>query len=244
MQDFITLGDAIAASQVNIDMKLPSSFQMDCEVHGNGVEALLNGKCVLCVKERVSKEDNIAHEYQIMKSKELAGIKSLFMNATFDNYAITNAKQQILIERLKAYDLKQNMVLIGKTGTGKTHLLIALIDKLIRQGKKCHYVKFYQLARIKVEDKKLFQNMLNCDFLVIDEFGVMDSDFKSDLLFEIVDMRYDDQKYIALISNLEAGQLTPSSDGKTGLSNTLYSRIKQNCLSVNCDWIDYRLKPR
>lgn len=211
---------------------------INCELHGENVESTLSGKCVACMKVSELKDKEEEFEAYIHKKKESSGLikKEKFLNARFDNYEISNQHQQEIFNLLKSYNLKENILLLGKTGTGKTHLACALIDKFLRQYKSCYYVKFYQLAKIQVQDKKLYEAILGVDFLVIDEYGASDSDAKSNILFEVIDQRYDQVLPTMLLSNLSVETF------KSNLSDAIYSRIKEDCIAKLCNWEDYRIK--
>lgn len=208
---------------------------MDCDIHGN-TEALVNGECRACKDDKIRQEEKRIQEQKILEQKQHSGIKERYLNALFSNYKIEHIKQQEVVNILKSFDGEKNIILTGSVGTGKTHLSCALIDRLLRLNKSCYYVKFYELAKIQIQDKKLFDLIIKKKFLIIDEYGVSESDYKSNLLFEVIDQRYDAVCFTMLISNLNREKI------KEKMQSALYSRLKEDSISMGCNWDDYRLK--
>ncbi len=208
----------------------------DCNVHGNQVEALINGKCAPCFKEKMQTERDKVVQENFVKAKKNALIPLRFLEASLENYRPQNEKSNTLLRFCSEYDFESNLLMLGNTGTGKTHLGCALLSKALKKNLDGLYIKFYQLTEIKIRKPQLFENIIRCDILVIDEYGQQESDFKSNLLFEIIDQRYDDKVKTILISNFSPEKFTSS------LSAPLYSRIKEDVIVKTCDWNDYRLK--
>jgi DNA replication protein DnaC len=236
---------------MNINTKLEElitnkpSFITNCDTHGNGVISYANGKCIACeesVKRTKIEKDVIKYKQELIN---LANIPLRYQNSNFDNYKeeIQGCKEiKELI--LNKYDKKQNLIIAGNTGTGKTHLAIALLKKLIteheldintRITKLGYYMKYYNLASLKIENSKLFNEVINCRYLVIDEFGANDSDFKERILFEIIDARYDNYLSTILLTNATVKEF------KSKLTDMTYSRIRQNALLLEPKHQDYRI---
>ena len=103
---------------------------------------------------------------------------------------------------------KQNIVLIGNPGTGKTHLSIALGLKACIQGLN---VKFYTAANLSNELiealdgrrlLKIEKQIANCDLLIIDEMSYLTFNrHQSELLFKVIADR-SERKSIIVSTNL------------------------------------------
>lgn len=231
-EDFISLNGIISDE---IYKYFQPNFT-DCEIHGNA-KAYPDGRCIECCEKEKGKKELVEYQKYIKDKKSNAGIKPLYIDCTFDNYKVTNPKQQGLVDLLKTVDLKTpvHVLLIGSTGCGKTHLSAAMIDLALRNNVSALYVKFYELADMQINDKQRFKEVINCKFLVIDEYGRSESEYNSELLFKVIDKRWDNMATTMLVSNLDAAKF------KESLSDALYSRIKENCVLKACDWEDYRL---
>ena len=96
-------------------------------------------------------------------------------------------------------------------------------------------MKYYNLSSLKIENSKLFNEVTSCNYLIIDEFGTNDSDFKERILFEIVDKRYDNYLSTILLTNATVKEF------KSKLTDMTYSRIRQNALLLEPKHQDYRI---
>lgn len=92
---------------------------------------------------------------------------------------------------------KQNIIINGKTGVGKTHLAYALAQKACRDGFTVHCDRasrlFNELAIAKADGRygKVLATISKKDVLVIDDFGLfpLNSEQRQDLL-ELLEDRY------------------------------------------------------
>jgi DNA replication protein DnaC len=221
------------------------SFITNCDKHGDSVIAYANSKCIACEEDA----KRIKIEKDILKYKQelinLANIPKRYLNKDFNNYEELSEEHKIFKYQIEHhYNKKQNLIIAGNTGTGKTHLAIALFKKLIMEhdlntntqiSKMGYYTKYYNLASLKIESYKLFNEVINCNYLIIDEFGTNDSDFKERILFEIIDKRYDNYLSTILITNATVKEF------KNKLTDMTYSRIRQNALLLETKHQDYRI---
>ncbi len=104
-----------------------------------------------------------------------------------------------------------SLLLLGPAGTGKTHLGIALGQRLASAGRSVlyrHFLSFLQDLRSGFGqnvsgESALFDRVTAPDVLVLDEVGAgTGSDWESSVLFRIIDKRYADLKTTIIISNL------------------------------------------
>lgn len=116
------------------------------------------------------------------------------------------------LESLSFIKKKQNLVLTGAPGTGKTHLVTALGRKACRQG---HEVRFYRVADLieqleiswrEGKFQKVRKRFKKVDMIILDEMGYVPlSREGAELLFQLVSDWYE-QKCIVVTSNLEFSQ--------------------------------------
>lgn len=104
-------------------------------------------------------------------------------------------------------DTGQPLVLLGDSGTGKTHLLIALGTAAAEQGRRVRYVTTAALVNELVEaadDKQLSRvvgRYARLDLLCLDELGYVRLDPRgAELLFQIITAR-EERASIACASN-------------------------------------------
>lgn len=107
------------------------------------------------------------------------------------------------MENCEFIDKKQNLILFGSVGTGKTHLATALGIEACRKG---YNVRFYTVPQLvmKLEEaihkgttSKLTRELLKQDLLILDEFGYIPVDREgAQLLFKIVAESYETKSLI------------------------------------------------
>ncbi len=136
---------------------------------------------------------------------------------TFKDYSLDTVEipTSITLEDLKTaafIEKKENLILYGQVGTGKTHMATAIGVAAINRGKK---VKFYRTAALVTEliDAKATGNLgkflrqiEKTDLLICDEWGYIPLDRQgAQLLFQVVADCYE-RKSVILTTNLEFGK--------------------------------------
>ena len=137
---------------------------------------------------------------------------------------------------------KQNIVMIGNPGTGKTHLSIALGAKACIQGLT---VKFYTAANlsnelIEAQDNhkllRLEKQISKVDLLIIDELSYLTFNrHQSELLFKVVADRAE-RKSVIVSTNLRFSEWTSMFENQT-MVTALIDRLtfRSHVLNMNSD---------
>jgi DNA replication protein DnaC len=93
---------------------------------------------------------------------------------------------------------RENVLIIGNSGTGKTHLATALAFAACAQGRRVRFFTVTQLARQLLETReertsqRLFAQLERCHLLVLDELGYVPfTKIGAELLFEVVSRAYE-----------------------------------------------------
>lgn len=189
--------------------------------------------CPDCAKEQQSQreQDEIRRAYEAKQAERLAAlfgraaIPPRFANRTFDGYqAETDAQRHILkVCREYAEQFPERLrdgsclLLLGNPGTGKTHLATAIASEVIRlHGLAALYSTVTDaIRRIKDNwttrerpESEIIRMFASPALLVLDEIGIgWGSATELNLLFEIVNARYEAGKPIILAGNIEAAQV-------------------------------------
>lgn len=133
---------------------------------------------------------------------------------TFDGYEFQSAKLPPALSKEELLDIsfskkKQNLVLYGPVGVGKTHMAIAAGILACRKGYKVRFYTVTELVLKLSEARKngtleRFRNVLNQqDLLILDEWGYVPVDRDgSELLFQVISDSYESRSLI-LTTNLE-----------------------------------------
>jgi DNA replication protein DnaC len=109
-------------------------------------------------------------------------------------------------------DRQENLLVFGKSGSGKTHLLCAVSQELIRSGRKVCFrtcsllVQELLVAKRDLKLSKLLKQLAGFEALIIDDIGyVQQSRDEMEVLFTLLAERYE-RGSVLLTSNLPFSQ--------------------------------------
>lgn len=212
-----------------------------CEKHGKferftlvgkdfrGGENFKHSQCPECLRDELAEVDAKLRTLRVTELLDRAGIARRFEDCEFDNYQTVNqdaaknlsACQGYVDNWERCFDAGLGLLMVGKCGTGKNHLAVAMTKNLIRN----------HLARVEITDvmrvmravkstwrhnsetteDSVLDHFASLDLLIIDEVGVQfGSASELAILQEIVNVRYESVLPTILISNLTFEQLKDS----------------------------------
>jgi DNA replication protein DnaC len=141
----------------------------------------------------------------------------------------------------------RNIIFLGKSGTGKTHLATALGMEACKNGIRTRFVTGCALSNelIEARDEKslgrIIKRYAGYGLLIIDELGYVPfSKEGAELIFQILTERHE-RKSVVITSNLGFGDWTQIF-GDPNLTAALLDRITHKAHIINCTWDSYRLK--
>lgn len=159
------------------------------------------------------------------------------------------AKLQAYETLMKFPDVSKGLFLWGNPGTGKTLLSsIILTELIIRYAVQGHFIKisrtfFNRLKATFVEgsatyglSSKIEKEFADVDVLIIDDFGVQrDTDWEQETLYNLVDARYEGEKFTVFTSNKN-----PHEEFKDLSGGRVLSRIKEMTVIMELSGKDQR----
>jgi len=205
----------------------------ECPIHGEYVSSNPFGniwtKCPECSrieKERQSEEERIQKDREKAlrwQSKlKTSMIPDRFKDKRLDTYIADTPEKQYALNVVKTYAVdfeaaRANgscLVLCGKPGTGKTHLASGAAIHVIENGYTALFITVMSaMRRIKATwdrnsdetESDAISVLCSPDLLVLDEIGIQTgSETEQNLIFSIINDRYESRKPTIVISNLNA----------------------------------------
>jgi len=217
---------------------------------------------------------------------KLAGIPSRYENCTLDsfNYVVNDSQEydqsraSALMTAEKFVEIypieKQGLLFIGPIGTGKTHLAVGIIKKLIQaKGISCLFCDYRELLKeiqhsynpgVEATELGILNPVLEAEVLVLDELGaVRPSQWVWDTVSYVINHRYNEKKTTIITTNFDDLPAASSDGPIEGFTQTertkaaarnetlgdritdrMRSRLHDMCRIIQLQGTDYRMRPR
>lgn len=200
----------------------------------------------------LQEEKSLRHQRRQTLFTKTAGFPALKSLDDFDfEFAHGVPKKQILeLGRLAFIERCENIVFLGASGLGKTHLAIALGYLATQRGIKVRFISAMDLV-VQLQEahrtgryRSVMQGLLLPKLLIIDEIGYLPlTREQADLFFQVIAKRYE-RGAIIVTSNLNFGQWdsTLAQDGT--LTAALLDRLLHHSHIVALQGESFRLREK
>lgn len=223
-----------------------------CSTHGDAevlVRKGLDWHCPKCLDAQLATEAHAKLMAQrVADLMQAAAIPAKYVNQKFlassDEQRAVRRTVQLYRDFILSNPAWAALVLVGKTGTGKTLLACELAQSLMnRAARSVRYItakgmiseiqaNYGQPGKSEEADIARFAKY---DVLVLDEIDAIPvKDNASLLLTEIVNRRYNENKPVIAISNQPFDHLARF------VGERVHSRLHENSFSCACNWGDAR----
>lgn len=219
-------------------------------------------KCPACVALEIRARDAQAQQEAAQRERERlesfidrAAIPRRFIGRGFDNFTVQSPDQQRALDAASGYadtfeqrfKAGHGLVFSGMPGTGKSHLAAAILQAVLPRHTGL-YVTCMGVIRMvrntwrrdsQQSEQQVLDTLAGVDLLVIDEIGVQyGTDGEQTVLFEVLDLRYQDQKPTILLTNQDK-------DGFKGyVGERSFDRLTETSRWVAFDWPSHRAAAR
>lgn len=186
-------------------------------------------------------------------------IKRRFAQRTFDTWVETPKNRQAYIA---AFDYASGfneyakngtgLYLEGPCGTGKTHLVAAITNRLMGSGipvvcKTSIGILDDVKSAFKADEQKILRLYKTIDLLIIDDLGKeLCTEWSQSVLYSILNERYEDLRPTCITTNYGEDDLVEQltvPDGDNSRAKAIISRLHETNIVVSMVWEDYRGRP-
>ena len=198
----------------------------------------------LCELELIERERRMIERR--IKDAKFPATKSL---DSFDFKVIASLNKTLTMElaRCAFVDRRENVIALGPSGTGKTHVALGIGLAACQKGLKVRFTTAAALVHelIEAADERRLQRiqklLASQDLLIIDELGFVPlSKIGAELLFEVISQRYE-RGSIIITSNLPFDEWTEVF-GSERLTGAILDRLTHHVHILEMNGESFRLR--
>lgn len=238
-------------SELTEELKLAGVSVNACELAQEAVKK--EWDYLTFLEEVLLVEKRSRHQRKQSMYTRMAGFPSIKTLEEFDySFASGVPKKHVTqLASLSFIERQENIVMLGPSGVGKTHIAIAIGYKAAQAGIKTRFISASDLilhlntAQRQDKYKQFMQRSVVAPrLLIIDEIGYLPfNHHESKLLFDVIAKRYEKGSVI-LTSNLPFGQWGQVFANDTALTSAMLDRILHHSHILQIKGESYRIKEK
>lgn len=199
---------------------------------------------LLCADEKSTRKDN--NYKRRANAAKLPSVKKL---EDFDFSFQPTIDQKVIADlaTCQFINAKENIILVGQSGTGKTHLAISFAIKALSKEYSVYFTTvsdlLYNLHIAKADNSypRKLKQIVNYDLLILDELGFKQlPKYSSDDFFAIISKRYEHKSTI-ITTNKEIQEWNDIFDEEV-LTKAIVDRLMHHASIFNIRGNSYRMK--
>ena len=209
-----------------------------------------------CEKARIEEEEKARkaqdHKFKVDRLREFAfhdvcegsSKWSTFEQDDMENPRLSNISKNYADNFEEMWRRGKGLMLYGPVGTGKTFSALCIANAIVDKGYSCYVTNFAsittKLSAMWEQKQEFLDRINNVALLVIDDFAAeRDTQYMNEVIYNIIDARYQSGRPIIVTTNLTADELKHASDMR---KQRIYSRLLEMCVPVFVDGEDRRKK--
>lgn len=184
--------------------------------------------------------------YEITIAKQRVEKSGMLKTKTFENFIPTNKTMAKVKSICQDYSKEKSLIITGQVGTGKTHLCMAIGNKLLKEGIPVIYMDYRKVIsdlKFNITDREYFlaetHKYITTKTLIIDDLfknGATVAELR--ILYEITNERYKKNLNFIITSEKSLEELL---DIDEAITSRIVEKAKGNIIDIRNE-DNYRLK--
>jgi DNA replication protein DnaC len=207
------------------------------------------GECKPCeeAREKIEREEFFKRKRQEQEGrwKEALGGEKPFRQFRIESYRPQNESQAKALSACQLFDQeKDNILLIGPTGVGKTHLACATVlnsaigPSFLKRFRVTELLRTLRFERKAKEEEEYIKSLVEIPILLLEDLGAQkETDWGTSVLWEILDRRMEaGRNGLIVTSNIGRGKMAEV------MGDRIPSRLSGICRVITIEGDDFRVK--
>lgn len=212
-------------------------------------ETIVAVPCKCQAEAQKKAEEDFRRKERFDKAAELTRhsfIGERFRGVSFESSSRKGNERQLKMCRRYAdkfddlFEKNQGLLLYGDCGTGKSHAAACICNQLMSNLHPVYATSFVKLLDDKADIHGIEEMMQKADLVLFDDLGAeRDTGYAQELVYNLIDARYKQQKPMIVTTNLRLADMKNVADFRY---KRIYQRILECCYPIYFDGKPIRLE--